>query len=73
MKYFKNTCIILGLISLLNLKAQENNKDYTSDIKTFVKGFPTNTELSVLVIDVDNSEFQGYNAPYVSRHTVYPK
>lgn len=59
MKYIKNTCVILGLISLFNLKAQENKKDYTSDIKTFIKGFPTNTELSVLVIDVDNSEFIG--------------
>ncbi len=59
MKYFKNTCIILSLISLLNLKAQEKNKDYAAAIKTFVKNFPINTELSVLVIDGDNSKFIG--------------
>lgn len=59
MKYFKNTCIILGLISFFNLKAQKDGKDYSSDIKNFIKEFPTNTELSVLLIDGDNSEYLG--------------
>lgn len=60
MNSFKKLLIALSILNIYNTNAQENSeKDYTTYLKKFTHSFSDKTQLSVLIIDGDTSEYVG--------------